>query len=357
MKDSTKNAFLQLSRIEIKKLFRNLTFYFLVVILVLLVAYLSSVPANSYQPRVQGLESQLVVTDDLIERGHPVLLGGAPDWFNPEDYPLIDSSGAVILENAEVYKQINNDNFQSQIDAYTAEEGEYSFSNLINKGIRQVVLFLVIFSLIMAVILFTADYRNGSYRLMVSRGVKRSTIVTSKFMALIVASVIFTLVTAITLFVSIVVTYNNFNAVNPADFSILQAGNIIWVFLLISLVYMAFGSLMAIVLATATPALLGGLMIAFHSVGLFYITPCDQGFLATISPVTLGHNIGSILQAVFDPVAGGVGTSQFVETVIVGGQAEQCFRNLNLALPLTIVYASVFTFLTYLIFNKKELKG
>ncbi|MDD5486338.1 MAG: ABC transporter permease subunit [Dehalococcoidales bacterium] len=357
MKGSTKNSFLQLSRIETNNLFRNLAFYFLVVILVLLVAYLASVPANSYQPNVQGRETHLLVTYDLIERGHPVLLGEAPGWFNPDDYPLIDLNGAIISENVEVYKQINREHFQAQVDSFTAENGDYSFPNLINKGIRQVFLFLVIFPLIMAIILFTTDYRNGSYRLMVSRGVKRSTIVTSKFIALIAASVIFTLVAAITLFVSIAVTYNNFNAVNPADFSMLQAGSVIWVFLLISLVYVALGGLMATTLASATPAMLGGLVLAFLSISFFNITPCDQGFLAAVSPVTLGHNIGSILQTIFSPVTGGVETSPFVETVIVGGQVDKCFRNLNLAMPLAVVYASVFTFLTYLIFNKKELKG
>jgi len=350
-------SLVQLSRIELKKLFRNPSFYFLAVVLVLLTAYFASVPASSYQSRVQGLESLLLSTYSMIEKGHPVLLGDAPDWFNPEDYPLIDSSGAVISQNAEVYKQINQEHFRAQVDAYTAENGDYSFPNLINKGALQASPFLVIFPLIMAVILFTAGYHNGSYRLMISRGVKRSVIVTAKYMLLAVASAIFALLVAVTLFAVIVVMYQNFNAVNPAAFSMSQAVSAIWMFLLISLVYMALGGLTATVLASATPALLGGFVLVFLSISFFNITPCDQGFLAAVSPFTLGHNIGSMLQEIFIPTSGAVDPSPFVETVVTGGQAEKCYRGFNLALTLTILYTSVFIPLTYLIFRKKELKG
>jgi ABC-type transport system involved in multi-copper enzyme maturation permease subunit len=347
----------QLLQLELSKLFRNLAFWLVAVVMILLTSYFVSVPANSYHPRVEATQISLQAILDSIDNGSPVLMGDKyPDWFSPEEYPLVDSSGVVIPENAEIYKQIAYDYFQPQIDALTAEGGEYSFSRLIDKGARQAIVFLVIFSMVMAVILITTGYHTRSYRLMVSRGAKRSDIITAKLITLAVVSVIYSILGTLILFGIVWIMYTNFDAPNPAVVSLLQTINVVWVFALTSLAYMAIASLIATLLASSTPAMLGSLVFAFISLGMFYTTPCDQGLLAGVSSVTLGYNIGSIMHEVFGPISSAYGSSSGGSIVVIGGQAEKCFRSVNLALPLAILYVSVFISLTYLIFRKKELK-
>lgn len=348
----------QLLQLKLSKLFRNLAFWLVAVVMILLTSYFVSVPANSYHPRVEATQISLQAILDSIDNGSPVLMGDKyPDWFSPEEYPLVDLGGAVIPENAEIYKQIAHDYFQPQIDALTAEGGEYSFSRLIDKGVRQAIVFLVIFSMVMAVIVITTGYHTGSYRLMVSRGAKRSAIIFTELITLAVVSVIYSVLSTLILFSIVWLMYANFEALSPASISLLQTVNVVWVFLLTSLVYMAIASLIATLLASSTPAMLGSLVFAFISLGLFNTTPCDQGLLAGVSSVTLGYNIGSIMHEVFGPLSSAYGPSSGGSIVVVGGQAQQCFRSLSLALPLVLVYGALSVALTYFNFSYKDLKG
>jgi ABC-type transport system involved in multi-copper enzyme maturation permease subunit len=109
---------------------------------------------------------------------------------------------------------------------------------------------------------------------------------------------------------------------------------------------MALGGLFGIFLASPSSAMAAGLVWGFLSVGFFSVTPGGDGLLSTISPVTIGYNIGSLMHNAW-PGAG------LISTISAG---EESYRTTGLALILLLAYPVIFTGLIYAMFNRKELK-
>jgi len=337
----------RLFSIEINKLSKNKAVYITIMVLVTLVAALASVPANTYKSLVASQEKSIQEMSEKIDAGFPLTISAWPEGYNPADYPLVDAEGNLIKENAELYKRFLREHLEAQNNGLTSEGGRYSFLNLMSQGARQGAGIVAILSLGVAISLFAGDFNRGAYRLMVSRGARRSNIITAKALAAGAIAVAVSLIATITILVTLRLLYQGFGTPHPAIFSIGDLGNIFWVFFLIALVYMALGGFFAMLLASSGSSMAVGLVWGFISVGFFSVTPCGEGLLSIISPATIGYNAGSLMYNMW-PGA----------TLITGASAEQeCYRTTSLAISLMLGYAAVFTAAIYAIFNRKELKG
>lgn len=342
---------------EYLKLTRNKTVTIILLVMVVFVALFATVPGDSYKVMVGSFERLAEFDTTAIDRGSPVILSEWPEGYEPEDYPLVDSQGNLIPENAEVYKRFIREHYQAEIDDLTADGGRYEFTSLLSQGARQSAGILAVLSLAMAVSLVAGEFNSGAYRVMVSRGVRRNRIMTAKINIIALLAVVFTIVTMITVLITIRLSYEGFGSIHPASLTMGAIWNILWVFGLVAVAFMALGGFLGILLASPGSAIMVGIVIGLVSTSFFAVTPCGQGFLATISPVTMGYNFGSIMYHMWPEVEITRGVSQATE-IIVGGSAQtvECFRGVGPAVALVLVYISLFTALVYGIFQRKEMK-
>ncbi|MDV2989028.1 MAG: ABC transporter permease subunit [Dehalogenimonas sp.] len=342
---------------EYFKLTRNKTVIIILLVMIVFVALFATVPGNEYKVMADSFERLTEFDIAAVDRGSPVILSEWPESYDPEDYPLVDSQGKLIPENAEVYKRFIREHYQAKIDALTAEGGRYEMTSLLSQGARQGAGILAVLSLVMAVNLVAGEFNSGSYRVMVSRGVRRHRIMTAKILVSAALAVVFTVITTVTLLITIRLFYDGFGAIHPATLSLGIVWNVFWVFGLIAVAYMALGGFLGIFLASPGSAVMVGIVIGLVSTSFFSVTPCGQGLFATISPATMGYNFGSIMHYMW-PGQEFIGGASGQNVVIVGGSAQtvECFRGVGPAVALVLAYISLFTALVYGIFQRKELK-
>ncbi len=189
--------------------------------------------------------------------------------------------------------------------------------------------------------LFAGEYRNGAYRLMISRGVKRSNLVSAKMLTLLMLAVALAAVFTATLLLGGLAAVNGLDTGSSAGISLAAVWEIFWIVLLMLIAYMLVGGIVSTILASSGSGMAVGLVLAFVSATFFFmLTPKDDFFLAAVSPVTLGYNFNSLMYYVWR-----------------AGEASDRYRDVLPSLAVVLVYASIYILAVYSVFSKKDLKN
>lgn len=357
-------SIMRIFSLEIGKTFRGLSIYYILLVLVAMIGVFSSTPASGYYSALESEHKTMQSMIAAIENGTSIILGNVPEGFNTEDYPLLDNSGQVIKENADVYIKINEQNIQQKIEALTAVGGEYSFYNLIEKGGGNAVVFLVLFSMIMSVILFGWDYLNGAMRLIISRGVSRNQLLSAKILTATTLSILFALISTFTLYVSVVITYTGFDSATSINILPHMVLDIFVILFLASFAYIAMGCLITTLLASPTPAMAVGFVVCIISLLFINITPGGDSILSKISPVSLAYNFNCLLQNLdfqeanetITNITSANTTTTTQINIEVTGESQEVYRSTGLSILMILLYTSIYAGLSYYIFSRKELK-
>ncbi len=344
-------AIFRLFRIELRKVFKGKTVYAIALVLIFLTAVGMQGLTSGYSRQVSNLEDQHSEIISRIESGIWDIYGVAlPEDFNFLDHPIIDDNGQIIQENVELYKSFYREYFQGEIDALTAEGGYYSFSQIAASGARQMASLIPILAVIMSVSLFASEFRGGLYRIIISRGVRRSDLISAKMLTSTTLALLFATILTVALLLGALAAYSSLGLDTPPDVSTAAFSGILGLALLMFFAYMMLGGAVGTLLASSSSAMAIGLVLAFLAGTLFFnATPCMEGFFGTISPVTLGYNFSSLMHHLWQPIGG-------IEGMVSPGQRD-CYRDVGIALTLALTYTAAFTGFIYSVFMNKDLKG
>jgi len=354
---------IRLTRLEIKKLFKNKAFYFILLALVALVILNTLGGSSNFNSHKEGIERNMQSDIASIEKGWPVLPSkDLPEWFSVAEYPLKDENGELIPENIEVWKELAIDHFQTEIDGLTTETGRFSYANLIKEAILPVVGSLLFLLVITGVILISGDYRSNSYRFMVARGIPRKHIMLAKLNTFVTVAVIFTLLATAILFVSSWVTFNSFDGGAPAVVSSTLILNVLWSLFLLCLAYLIVGGLIAIIFTSLAPSIVFSLVFVFFSFSFMDMPYTGSGFIGTLLLFTMEYNFGSIFYNLFGTAVVTTGTSAATEVIrftgpFIADMPNSGYRDTVPAVLLVLAFIALFALVSIVIFNKKELKG
>ncbi|PPD57508.1 ABC transporter permease subunit [Dehalogenimonas etheniformans] len=347
-------AIFRLVGLEFKKLFKGKALYIVIFLLIVFAGMSTTGWKDNYQNNVNSLRQMIGNSTQNLEqmaklppnviKPPVVIIGGMGSYEPPQidwvNHPLKDADGNLIPENMAYYKQLYTTYYENQIVALTQEGGQFSLGRLMGQGASQVGMLIPILAVALAVGLFATDFRGG-YRLMVSRGVRRSNVMTAK------------LLTALTLAVSLAALFTgaqlvfglvSSSGIEGAGLSGVSSSTILSIFaiaLLLFVAYMALGGVISTVVGTPSAAMAIGLVVAFISVSFFFnLTPEDHFFLAGLSPVSLGYNFNSLMYYVWRD-----------------GDASTRYRDVAPSVAFALTYAAIFVTAIYGIFSNKQLRA
>ncbi len=351
-------AILRLFRIELRKVFKGKAIYIILLVLLFFAAIGTFGQSDNYSREVSYIKQDMNQTISNLEQGHlggPVGFigsgiiispfpssggGNSPPEFDPSR-PLRDEDGNLIPENISYYKELYIDYYEGEIDALTEDGGRYSLATIMGNGATQTAMLIPLLAVALSVGLFAGEYRNGAYRLMISRGVKRSNLVSAKMLTLLMLAVALAAVFTATLLLGGLAAVNGMDTGSSAGISLTAVWGIFWIVLLMLIAYMLVGGIVSTILASSGSGMAVGLVLAFVSATFFFmLTPKDDFFLAAISPATLGYNFNSLMYYVWR-----------------AGEASDRYRDVLPSIAVVLVYASIYIMAVYSVFTKKDLKG
>ncbi len=350
------SAVLRLTRLELRKLFKGKALYIVAFILVFFAGVSTTGWDDDYRRTTAMFRDQMNNSITNLEQmaklpiniTHPpvVIIGGgfpgtgSPPQIDFENRPLKDTNGNLIPENLEYYKQLYTDFYEGEIGALTEEGGQFSLGSLMGQGATQVGHLIPILGVALAVGLFAGDFRGG-YRLMVSRGVRRSNLMTAKVMTVIALAMGLTTLFTAALFLSGLASASNIGGAGLAGLSSSTIAHIFGVALLMFAAYMLVGGVVGTVMTSPSAAMGVGLVLAFISSSFFFmLTPEDDFFLAKLSPISLGYNFNSLMYYVWR-----------------AGEESSRYRDVIPSIAIVAVYAGIYISLIYGVFSKKQLRG
>ncbi|XUW99903.1 MAG: ABC transporter permease subunit [Dehalogenimonas sp.] len=342
----------RLIRLEFKKLFKGKALYIVVVLLIFFAGISTTGWKEDYQNNVRMLHEQISHSESNLEQMAKlppnikppgvIMPGGTNsppqiDWINR---PLKDAAGNLIPENMEYYKQLYTAYYENQIVALTQQGGPFSLGTLMGRGASQVGMLIPILAVALAVGLFATDFRGG-YRLTVSRGVRRSSVMTAKLLTgLALAVGLAALFTAAQLLIGLI-SASGIEGAGLAGVSSSMILSIFAIALLLFVAYIALGGIISMIVGSPSAAMAVGLVIAFISVSFFFnLTPEDHFFLAGLSPVSLGYNFNSLMYYVWRD-----------------GDASTRYRDVAPSIAFALTYAAIFITAIYGIFSNKQLRA
>lgn len=335
-------AVFRLFRIELRKVFKGKAIYIILLVLLFFAAISTLGLADNYSQEVSNIENHMNDILAEIDAGHLAIYGNAlPEDFYFLDYLLVDDNGQIIPENVELYKGFYREYFEAEIAALTGEGGHYSLASMMGNGATQTAMLIPLLAVALSVGLFAGEYRNGAYRLMISRGVKRSNLVSAKMLTLLMLAVALAAAFTATLLLGGLAAVNGMDTGSSAGISLTAVWGIFGIVLLMLIAYMLVGGIVSTILASSGSGMAVGLVLAFVSATFFFmLTPKDEFFLAAISPVTLGYNFNSLMYYIWR-----------------AGEASDRYRDVLPSIAVVLVYASIYIMAVYSVFTKKDLKG
>lgn len=348
-------AIFRLFRIELRKVFKGKAIYVILLVLLFFAGISTSGQSDNYARDVSFIKQDMNRTISNLEQGGlggpvgPGIIispfpssggGNSPPGIDPSR-PLRDEDGNLIPENISYYKELFIDYYEAEIAALTEDGGRYSLATMMGNGATQTAMVIPLLAVALSVGLFAGEYRNGAYRLMISRGVKRSNLVSAKMLALLMLALVLAMIFTATLLLGGLAAMNGMDTGLSAGISLTAVWGIFWIVLLMLIAYMLVGGIVGTVLAASGSGMAVGLVIAFVSSAFFFmLTPKDDFFLASLSPVTLGYNFNSLMYYIWRV-----------------GEASDRYRDVVPSIAVMLAYASIYIMVVYSVFTKKDLKG
>jgi ABC-type transport system involved in multi-copper enzyme maturation permease subunit len=348
-------AIFRLFRIELRKVFKGKAIYIILLVLLFFAAIGTSGQADNYSREVSYIKQDMKQTISNLEQGGfggpvgpGIFIGPSPFSSSGNSPPSIDPSrqlrdeaGALIPENIAYYIELYTNFYEGEIAALTAEGGRYSLAVIMGNGATQTAMLIPLLAVALSVGLFAGEYRNGAYRLMISRGVKRSNLVSAKMATLLLLALVLAATFTTTLLLGGLAAVNGMNTDTSVDISLATVWGIFWVALLMLIAYMLVGGIVSTILASPGSGMAVGLVLAFISATFFFmLTPKDDFFLAAVSPVTLGYNFNSLMYYVWR-----------------AGEAADRYRDVMPSIAVVLVFASFYIMAVYSVFTRRDLKS
>lgn len=343
----------RLTRLELRKLRKGTSFYIISTVIILFSLLISTNMDTQYSNEIRRINEQKSNLITQIEAGQLVIHGNAAEG-NPDywDYTEVDETGRLLPENIDYWVELYSNYFADEIEGLTAEGGPFSYSSMVRNSASGIAILIPILAVAAAVSLFASEYRNSTYRLIISRGVIRSHLISAKVLTVLGQTVFFALLLTVAVGLSGYISYNSLGADTPP---VIEPGFLASVFAIAAFMFAAYmmgGALLGTILASPTTAMTIGLIIAFIGGYTFLMaTPCQDGILGMLSPLSLGYNFNSLIQeywslsAATGPLAPG------------GGGPQDCYRDAVPAILTALGYTAFYTIATYTIFSRKELKA
>ncbi|AKG53375.1 hypothetical protein DGWBC_0699 [Dehalogenimonas sp. WBC-2] len=339
-------AIKQLAGLELRKVFKGKAFYIVTALIVIFVGLAAiNTSGIQYQSQEDMMRQQLDQSLLELDRGQfgSVLTvfenGGSfgpPPGIDPIGKPLRDETGTLIPENIEFYRQMYTNYVEEQIASLPPENSISDWSAIGNTA-NQVASMVPMMAAVLGVGIFASDFKGG-YRLMISRGVRRSNLMAAKLFTSLGVALLLTLVFTAVLTFGILFSGNADGVSGITASSLL---GIFWVGLLMFTAYMLVGGAIGVILASPSSAMGAALAFAFISASFFFnLTPKDDFFLAAFSPVSLGYNFNSLMYYVWR-----------------AGEETDRYRSVILSVVIAVTYIGIYVSAIYYVFNKKQLKG
>ncbi|MDV2988916.1 MAG: ABC transporter permease subunit [Dehalogenimonas sp.] len=348
---SDTSSLFRLSRLEFRKLRKGASLYIIAAVIILFSILISSNASDSYNFQVRQLDQNYSEIVSQLDAGHMVLFSNfIPDDFDWRAYPVNDEEGNPIPENIEFWKDFYRDAVQAEKDKLTAEDGRFSLAQLTSSAAISFSNLIPVLGVAAGVSLFAGEFRNSTYRLMLSRGIRRNSLMSAKILTVIGMSLFFALVLGLAVTLSGYMSYSGLSAAAPAAFSFGAFLSIIWLGALMFLGYTMGGAALGILLASPVTAMTVGLIIAFVGGTIFlFAHPGMDGIIGSLSPLSLGYNYGSMIQETW------VNTTSL--GVTVPGEGRNDYRDLPAAFIGAFIYISLYTTVVFTVFGRKELKA
>lgn len=348
---SDTSSLFRLSRLEFRKLRKGTSLYIIAAVIILFSLLISSNVSDSYSHQVRFIDENSSQMISQIEAGFLALdMNVIPEDFDWEAYPVRDDQGNLIPENIEFWKEFYRDAYQVEKDKLTAEGGRFSLAQLTSNAAISFSNLIPVLGVAAGVSLFAGEFRNSTYRLMLSRGIRRGSLMGAKILTVIGMSLFFALVLGLAVTLSGYISYSGLSSAAPAAFSFGAFLSIFWLAVLMFVGYTMGGAALGILLGSPVTAMTVGLIIAFVGGTIFlFAHPGMDGIIGALSPLSLGYNFGSMIQETW------VNTTSL--GINVPGDFRDDYRDLPVALIGASIYIGLYTMIVFTVFGRKELKA
>ncbi|MGI2336302.1 MAG: ABC transporter permease subunit [Dehalogenimonas sp.] len=344
------NNLLRLTRLEFRKLRKGIALYIISAVIVLFAILITSNMDDNYSRQVQSINQHRSEITSMIETGQMVVYGNAiPDTMDYQSYIALDDNGHLLPANIEFWKEFYNEYFDSEIVSLTAEGGYYSFSAMTRNAAFSFASFIPVLAVAAGVTLFASEYRNSTYRLIISRGVTRSGLMGAKVLTVVGLGLYLALLATLAVSLAGFLSFQNLSSSAPAVFSFAAIASIFGVAAFMFIGYMMGGAALGTLVASPTTAMTVGLIIAFIGGNIFLMaSPCMDNIIGLLSPLSLGYNYGSLMQE-FWVTSNSMGFGVF-------GDTQNCYRDVVPSIIVASGYTAFYTLAVFTIFRRKELK-
>ena len=348
---SDTGSLFRLSRLEFRKLRKGTSLYIIAAVIILFSLLISSNVSESYGFQVRQLDQHYSELVSQLDAGHMVIASDyLPEDFDWRAYPVQDEEGNLIPENIQFWKDLYRDGVQAEKDKLTAEGGRFSLAQLTSNAAISFSNLIPVLGVAAGVSLFAGEFRNSTYRLMLSRGIRRGSLMSAKILTVIGMSLFFAMVLGLAVTLSGYISYSGLSSAAPAEFSVGAFLSIFWLAALMFIGYTMGGAALGILLGSPVTAMTVGLIIAFVGGTIFlFAHPGMDGIIGALSPLSLGYNFGSMIQDAW------VNTASM--GVTIPGDGSNDYRDLPAALIGASIYIGLYTTIVFTVFGRKELKA